>query len=308
MASRAELELRAAAVGVDPADYHNDSKLEQKVIFEEKQSVAQSADTAVGTLTSDATAPSNNDTVTIGGRTYTFKTTLTETKASATLTSDATNPVDGDTVTIGSRVYTFVEALTTADQVLIGAAAADTLDNLKAAVNGDAGEGTTYGTGTEAHADVDATTNTDTTQLFVAKTVGEGGNAIAKAEDSDHLDWDGAGAFFTGGVNATANQVLIGASAAAALDNLKSAINASAGAGTTYSTGTTAHPNVEATTNTDTTQLVEALNPGTAGNEVATTEASTHLSWGAATLEGGLGEVVNVPAASVAAVSGGADV
>src|SRR2546429_5304024 len=43
---------------------------------------------AVGTLTSDATAPANNDTVTVGLKTYTFKTTLTEQFAVGTLTSD----------------------------------------------------------------------------------------------------------------------------------------------------------------------------------------------------------------------------
>lgn len=36
MPSRAELVLRAAAVNVDETAYQNDSKLEQKVIYEEK--------------------------------------------------------------------------------------------------------------------------------------------------------------------------------------------------------------------------------------------------------------------------------
>lgn len=82
-------------------------------------------------------------------------------------------------------------------------------------------------------------------------------------------------------------EVLIGANAAAALDNLKSAINASAGAGTTYGTGTTAHPTVTATTNTDTTQVVEAKVTGTAGNSLATTETGANLAWGASTLASG---------------------
>jgi len=42
-------------------------------------------------------------------------------------------------------------------------------------------------------------------------------------------------------LSGAANEVLIGVSAAVSLDNLKSAINASAGAGTTYGTGTVAH-------------------------------------------------------------------
>lgn len=36
MPSRAELELRAAAVNIDATTYPNDSKLEQKVIYEER--------------------------------------------------------------------------------------------------------------------------------------------------------------------------------------------------------------------------------------------------------------------------------
>lgn len=88
--------------------------------------------------------------------------------------------------------------------------------------------------------------------------------------------------------NHIANQVLIGASAAASLDNLKSAINASAGAGTTYSLGTVAHPQVTATTNTDTAQTVEAIEAGTAGNAIATTTDAADVAWGAATLENGV--------------------
>lgn len=82
-------------------------------------------------------------------------------------------------------------------------------------------------------------------------------------------------------------EVLIGASLAVSLDNLKSAINASAGAGTTYSTGTSANPVVTATTNTDTAQTVEAINVGTYANTIATTTDAVDVAWGATTLESG---------------------
>lgn len=82
-------------------------------------------------------------------------------------------------------------------------------------------------------------------------------------------------------------EVLIGASAAASLDNLKSAINGTAGAGSTYGTGTWAHDKVTATTNTDTAQTVEALYVGTYANTIATTETCANVAWGAATLENG---------------------
>lgn len=76
------------------------------------------------------------------------------------------------------------------------------------------------------------------------------------------------------------NEVLIGASAAASLDNLKSAINATAGAGTTYGLGTVANPNVTATTNADDSQVVEAYRVGTYGNAIATTTDAANATWG----------------------------
>ena len=82
-------------------------------------------------------------------------------------------------------------------------------------------------------------------------------------------------------------EVLIGASAAASLDNIKSAINGTAGAGTTYGTGTPVNPVVSATTNGDTTQVVEAYRVGTYGNAITTTETGTNAAWGAATLASG---------------------
>lgn len=230
--------------------------------------------------------------------------------AVGTITSDATAPDDGDTVTIGAKTYTFKTTLTgAANEVLIGASAAAALDNLKSAVNASAGAGTTYGTGTTANASVVATTNTDTTQLFVNRTVGTAGNSVATTETSAHLSFGGAtlaggvagetvtidGRVYTfvqelsetSGAAAVVDQVLRGADTAAALDNLKSALNASAGAGTTYGTGTTAHASVNATTNTDTTQVIAADTAGAAGNAIAVSETLTNGSWGAATLAGG---------------------
>lgn len=88
------------------------------------------------------------------------------------------------------------------------------------------------------------------------------------------------------------NEFLIGASAAASLDNLKLAVNKSTGEGTNYSTGTLAHTEVEATTNADTTQVFQALVGGIAGNEIATVETCANASFGAVTLTGGVNEIV----------------
>lgn len=84
------------------------------------------------------------------------------------------------------------------------------------------------------------------------------------------------------------NEILIGTLAADSLDNLTDAIDAfSPNVGTTYSEGTVAHPTVTATTNTDTTQVVEARTAGTAGNSIAVSETAANASWGGATLAGG---------------------
>jgi hypothetical protein len=74
----------------------------------------------------------------------------------------SSQPANNDTVQIGlvgfTQVYTFKTTLTgAADEVKIGAAAADTAANLNAAINAGAGAGTTYGTGTVANAYVSST-------------------------------------------------------------------------------------------------------------------------------------------------------
>lgn len=165
MPSRNELNARARAVGFDPATIANDSKLEQKVLFLEKRVSA-----------------------------------VTGTVASTTLTSDATNVVDGDTVTIGSlssssgvgTTYTFKDTLVpgTANQVKIGADAATSLDNIKAAVTLTGTPGTDYTAATQLHPTVTATTNTDTTQLFVARDTNAGGD-FTSTETSAHLSFPG---------------------------------------------------------------------------------------------------------------------
>lgn len=310
MPSRAELNLRARAVGFDPATIPNDSKLEQKVLYLEKNMTTQAGGAGTQTITSNGTAPTNLDTVTIGSRTYTFVSSLASAKATGTLTSDATAPTDGDTVTIGDTVYTFKDTLSTGPavpfEVLVGASAATALDNLKSAINATAGAGTTYATGTTIHPTVTATTNTDTTQVVEAKTAGPAGDAIATTEASTHLSWGAA--TLLGGNTPAANQVLIGASAAAALDNLKAAINGTGTAGTDYSADTAVHPQVTATTNTDTTQVVESRDSAVSNASIGTTEAAATLSWGAATLAGGTAARVADATAGVkdniAAVSG----
>jgi len=119
---------------------------------------------AGGTLTSTGVALTNADTVTLAGRTYTFKTTLT----------------------------------TAADEVLIGASAAVSLSNLKAAINGLSGAGATYSAATLPHATVTAGTLTSTTLAVAAQTGGTAGNALGTTKVAATLSW--AAATLTGGL------------------------------------------------------------------------------------------------------------
>jgi hypothetical protein len=157
MPSRAELNARAYALGFDAATIPNDSKLEQKVLWLEKnftQNVTGTAPTT--TLTSSGTA-GNNETFTIGNRTYTLKTTLTG----------------------------------AANEVLIGVAATNTLDNIKEAINGTGTPGTNYTQGTLRHDLVTAGAKNATT-LVIAATDTNVGGSIASTETMANFAFTGA--------------------------------------------------------------------------------------------------------------------
>lgn len=124
-------------------------------------------------------------------------TTSAGVKATQTLTASGVFS-NGETITIGDKVYTMVTTLSgVANEVLIGADAATSLDNLKLAINAGAGAGTVYGTGTAANPNVTATTNTDTTQVVEAYRVGTYGNAIVTTETCANAAW-GAGTLASG--------------------------------------------------------------------------------------------------------------
>jgi hypothetical protein len=245
--------------------------------------------------------------------------------ATSTLTSDATNVTAGDTVTINTTVYTFRATPTAAYDVLIGATAADTLANLKKAVNGTGNYGIDYGVGTLAHTTVVADTLTATTIKFWARTLGTTPNAYPTTETSSHLSWadttlgggtgtsdpgvTAAGATITLdnvtytavlrlaeniGMSSVANQVLWVTSEAVFLDNLKSAVNGAGVAGTDYAIATEPHPTVVATTNTNTTQVFNARWSGTAGNSIATTETLANYAFTGATMASGTGSTSRI--------------
>jgi len=119
------------------------------------------------------------------------------------------NPSNNTTVTIGDIGYTFKTALSSpsvANEVLIGINKSTTLNNLKAAINKEAGEGTLYGTGTTAHALVTSTASEHGIMNIAAKSVGEAGNEIITATTSEDLSWGAAK--MSGGIEPYANDII----------------------------------------------------------------------------------------------------
>ena len=301
-------------MGFDPTTIPNDSKLEQHVLYLEKNASTMAGTLATGTLTQSGAA-TTGDQVKIGDVTYTYRTALTGVKATGLITSDATAPDDGDTVTIEGKTYTFKTTLSSpaqANEVLIGASAAAALDNLKIAINDTGGtEGTEYSVGTTAHSLVTATTNTNTTQLVEARQFGTAANEYSLGETSAHLAWGSAkmGTVVTtevAGVANVPNEILLTGVAATELDSLKLAINNSATEGTEYSFGTKAHPQVTATTNGASTQVVEARDMAV-GEDISTTDpvdTGTVFSWGATTLASAVADQNAVDATSAQQTSG----
>lgn len=113
-------------------------------------------------------------------------------QATATLTG--TTIANNNTVSIGGQVYTFKTALSTGptvpNQVLVGVDDSTSLDNLIAAINGSAGAGTTYSTGTVANAHVTAAAGAGDTLVVTAKAIGKAGNGVALAQTLTSGSWD----------------------------------------------------------------------------------------------------------------------
>lgn len=238
------------------------------------------------------------------------------------LTSDGTAFSEDETVTINTTVYRFKAVPVAIKDILIGTAA-ESLDYLKCAINGVASAGVF--TGTPAHATVVATTNSDTQQTLRARVPGVTPNAYPTTETCAHASFPdttlggGTGASDPGvttaaatiiingrvytavlelsetlGAAARVDQILWVTSEAVFLDNLKKAINASGTAGTEYSTGTLVNADVVATTNTNTQQTIVSKLLGTVGNAITTTTTLANYSWTGAVLASGTGATGSV--------------
>jgi hypothetical protein len=216
-------------------------------------------------------------------------------------------------VTINGKSYTFKTTLSDPvqmNEVLIGASAAASLDNLKLAINqggtayptavDNSGVGSTWSTGTVRHSDVIATTNANDSQVVEAREFGTAANEFTTSSTAASNTWGATK--LSGGVANVPNEIVLTGVAATELDSLKLAINNSATEGTEYSYGTKAHPQVTATTNDATTQVVQARDMAV-GEDISTTDpvdTGTVFSWGATTLASGVADQNAVDATAVA--------
>lgn len=161
MPSRNELNARAYALGFDAATIPNDSKLEQKLLYLEKnftQNVTGTAPTTTLTSTGVAVAA---ETMTVAGVTYTFRAAVTN---------------------------------TVPNEIKIGAAATNTLDNIKDAINGTAAvavPGTDYSQATVRHPLVTAGAKNATT-LVIASTDTNANGSFATTETMTNFSFTGA--------------------------------------------------------------------------------------------------------------------
>jgi len=102
--------------------------------------------------------------------------------AQGTLTMD-TQPSDGDTYTIGSKTYTFQTTLTDVDgNVNIGGTLAQAKLNLVAAIDLSGVAGTDYATSMTAHTEVSVAAFSGDDAVITALVAGESGNSIATTE------------------------------------------------------------------------------------------------------------------------------
>lgn len=149
-----------------------------------------------------------------------------------------------------------------------GVQATGTLTTSGAMVPGDYAKGTLTSTGTA---------------------IADGDTVVVGASGGTQITYIARTAFSTG-LSSAANEVLIGSTAdgSAFLANLQKAVNGTGVQGVNYSYGTVASPDVIGYGLTATILKLGFRTPGTAGNSYTTTETSTQLSFGGATLAGGV--------------------
>lgn len=112
-------------------------------------------------------------------------------KATGTLTLTG-NALNNETVVIGSITYTWKTTLTvSAYEVLIGASASASLDNLIAAINRTGASGTAYSEATTRHPTASAAAGAGDTMVATALTAGTDGNSIITTDSMSNGSWGG---------------------------------------------------------------------------------------------------------------------
>lgn len=128
--------------------------------------------------------------------------------ASKALTITLITGANTQTVVIGGQTYTFNTSLTdTANNVLIGADVTAMAENLTAAINAGTGAGTKYGTGTVANTSVSATSALGVVTV-TARTAGTAGNSIAISETLTNSAWAAGATVLSGGLAADAAGIM----------------------------------------------------------------------------------------------------
>lgn len=170
--------------------------LDSAVEWEGDLTNAHVIDFVEGFLYADAVHPGGTDLASFAPTSVTGGTQATDT---LTLTGNA---VADEEVVIGAKTYVWKASVgATANQVLIGADADESLDNLIAAINGGAGSGTLYGSATVAHTQVTAAAGAGDTMDITAIAAGTAGNSIATTTDMSNGSWAGGNGTMTGGTD-----------------------------------------------------------------------------------------------------------
>lgn len=248
--------------------------------------LARAINASGGTPGTDyATANTVHPTVSASGSVTSHTITLTAktpgVAGNAIVTTASTSPdshIDPEAGTLAGGVDPV------AGEVFIGMDENATLDNLAAAINGDAGEGSLYSTGTEAVDGFTATVGT-TDLTLTADEIGEASNGVVLTAEGD-LAW--AEGETVDGADAVPYEVVVGNGTTEARDNLIDAINADEMAeGITYATGTVEHSKVVASAASGnvlvTAKETSNLMPGFS---IPCVETGGQLAWTWNTLQG----------------------
>jgi hypothetical protein len=135
-------------------------------------------------VTADSSGADVTLTADDAGLPFTVAASVTPASTAATgVLTLAANAGDTETVTLDAKAYTWQTVLTDVDgNVLIGASASDSIDNLIAAITGGAGAGSTYAASTTTHTTVTAAAGAGDTMDVTAIVAGTIGNAYATTE------------------------------------------------------------------------------------------------------------------------------